>query len=131
MPNKKAAFENPLDRLKRIAAEMDMLCADQKRAKDALAAAEGELNDLEHEIELMELNAIQLRKRAERIRDVRRARRQAKDALATLDPMMQTFERCGVVKGIQQAAREAELAEKRNGTRQYYPRVRTGAQAKV
>jgi len=113
------------ERLMAIKAEIERMAEDLDEAKRTVSRCEGEMLDLEHEIELLTLTRRELRERAERLRDVRRARRTAKETLETLAPVMQTLEKLGATKAIDQAIWAAEAAERAQDRRQYTPRVRT------
>lgn len=113
------------ERLKAIKAEMERMAADLDEAKRTVARCEGEMQDLEHEIELLPLGRRELRERAERLRDVRRERRTAKETLEALTPAVQALDKLGATKAIDQAIWAAEGAEKAQERRQYTPRVRS------
>lgn len=75
------------------------------------------------------LNRVQLRERAERLRDVRRERRAAKDQLETLTEIVRTLDKLGALRAIDEAIRAAEQADRIREKRQYAPRVRPEAAA--
>lgn len=115
----------PTERLQAIKAEIEQMAADLDGAKRIPTQCEGEMLDLEHEIELLPLTRRELRERAERLRDVRRERRAAKEATELLMPIVQTLDRLGATKAIEYAITAAEQVERNQDRRQYTPRVRT------
>jgi len=121
--------KTPTERIRAIKAELERMTTEQREAQAVVARCEGEQVDLEHEIELAPLNGVQLRKCAERLRDVRRQRRTAKDTLETLTEIVRTLEKLGAVRAIDEAVRAAEQADRTREKRQYVPRVRPEAAA--
>ena len=121
--------KTPTERIRAIKAEIEKMAQELKTAQAVVARCEGEMVDLEHEIELLPLNRLSLRQCAERLRDVRRERRAAKDSLETLSEIVRTLEKLGATRAIDEAIRAAEQADKTRETRQYKPRVRPEAAA--
>jgi len=117
--------KTPTERLLAIKAEIVRMGADLEEARRTVIRCEGEMQDLEHEIELLPLGRRELRERAERLRDVRRERRAAKETQEALTPVMQTLEKLGTTKAIDYAIGAAEQVERTQDRRQYTPRVRT------
>ena len=95
----------PTERIREVRQELERMVTEQREAQAVVARCEGELIDLEHEIELAPLNGVQLRKRAERLRDVRRERRAAKDQLETLAEIVRTLDKLGAIRAIDEAIR--------------------------
>lgn len=121
--------KTPTQRIRAVKAELERMITEQREAQAVVARCEGEQIDLEHEIELDNLDRVQLRKRAERLRDIRRERRTSKDALETLSEIVRTLDKLGATKAIDEAIRAAEQADRIREKRQYTPRVRPEAAA--
>ena len=85
-----------------------------------------ERNDLLHELELGNLNAVELTKVAVVLRDVLKERRQYKDELAkvmTLKGFTDKYNNKLIVGDIIQVLKNLRTLEKNNAERQYNPRV--------
>jgi hypothetical protein len=130
MKTKDSSVVSATERVKRFSDEINSMAQEVLVARSKVAQTEGEIMDIEHELELESLNAVELVKLAVLLRDARRARRRAKDTIETIDPILQRFDRCGVVRAIQDALREAEVLDKRMDSREYTPRVRTKVKEK-
>ena len=91
-----------------------------------LKRAEDEECDLLHEIELQTtLTRVELRKRAERLRAVLIARREAKDALDVISSTLDWWDKAGVARTFADGVRLASQEYRKLDGRVYTPRVRT------
>jgi hypothetical protein len=119
----------PTELIRGIQRDMTRIITWQRLAQGTVTECEGILTDLEHEIELLPLDRVALRRRAELMRDTRRRRRKAKDELETLTEICRTLEKLGAVRAVDEAVRAAEQADRNRDKRQYKPRVRPEAAA--
>jgi hypothetical protein len=119
----------PTERIRAIQDEMQRFERERAEAQKTVSTCEGEMIDLEHEIELAPLNRVELRKCAERLRDVRQTRRRAKDKLETLSEIMRILDKTGAIRAVDEAVRAAAQADRNRETREYRPRVRPQAAA--
>ena len=87
---------------------------------------EMERNDMLHELELGNLNAVELTKVAVTLRDILKERREYKDELAkimTLKGFTDKYNNKLIVGDIVQVLKNLRTLEKNNAERQYNPRV--------
>lgn len=119
----------PTELIRGIQRDMTRIITWQRLAQGTVTECEGILTDLEHEIELLPLDRVALRRRAELMRDTRRRRRKAKDELETLTEICRTLEKLGAVRAVDEAVRAAEQADRNRDKRQYKPRMRPEAAA--
>ena len=93
------------------------------KAKDDLSYSVDLIEDLLHRLEFEDLTFVEQRQCAQQIREARIARRNAKNTLDAFNQIYLTLDRCGVIKGVQQALREAEMADRQRVHKVYCPRV--------
>lgn len=94
--------------------------------EEEIRKTEQERNDLLHEIELGNLNAVELMKVVIPLRDVLRERRNYKDELAkvmTIKGFTDKYNNKLIVGDILQTIKNLTTLEKNNETRKYRPRI--------
>lgn len=109
--------------MKNFFENIDKLKADLEQE---IKRIEMERNDMLHELELGNLNAIELTKVAVTLRDILKERRKYKDELAkvmTLKGFIDKYNNKLIVGDIIQVLKNLRTLEKNNAERQYNPRV--------
>lgn len=109
--------------MKNFFENIDKLKADLEQE---IKRVEMERNDMLHELELGNLNAIELTKVAVTLRDILKERRKYKDELAkvmTLKGFTDKYNNKLIVGDIIQVLKNLRTLEKNNAERQYNPRV--------
>lgn len=109
--------------MKNFFENIDKLKADLEQE---IKRVEMERNDMLHELELGNLNAIELTKVAVTLRDILKERRKYKDELAkvmTLKGFTDKYNNKLIVGDIIQVLKNLRTLEKNNAERQYNPRI--------
>lgn len=117
------ATEEFLINMKNFFENIDKLKADLEQE---IKRVELERNDMLHELELGNLNAIELTKVAVTLRDILKERRKYKDELAkvmTLKGFTDKYNNKLIVGDIIQVLKNLRTLEKNNAERQYNPRI--------
>lgn len=115
--------EEFLINMKNFFENIDKLKADLEQE---IKRVELERNDMLHELELGNLNAIELTKVAVTLRDILKERRKYKDELAkvmTLKGFTDKYNNKLIVGDIIQVLKNLRTLEKNNAERQYNPRI--------
>lgn len=121
--NKTMNEEEFLIRMKNFFENIDKL---KKDLEGEISRVELERNDLLHELELGNLNAVELTKVAVVLRDVLKERRQYKDELAkvmTLKGFTDKYNNKLITGDILQVLKNLKTLKQNNETRTYTPRV--------
>ena len=121
--NKTMNEEDFLIKMKNFFENIDKL---KKDLEGEISRVELERNDLLHELELGNLNAVELTKVAVVLRDVLKERRQYKDELAkvmTLKGFTDKYNNKLIIGDILQVLKNLKTLKQNNDTRTYTPRV--------
>lgn len=121
--NNEMTTEEFLVSMKNFFENIDKLKVDLEQE---IKRVEMERNDMLHELELGNLNAIELTKVAVTLRDILKERRKYKDELAkvmTLKGFTDKYNNKLIVGDIIQVLKNLKTLEKNNKDRQYNPRV--------
>ena len=106
--------------MKNFFENIDKLKADLEQE---IKRVEMERNDMLHELELGNLNAIELTKVAVTLRDILKERRKYKAKVMTLKGFTDKYNNKLIVGDIIQVLKNLRTLEKNNAERQYNPRV--------
>ena len=99
---------------------------EKKKIEAEIANKEDEQQDLLHELEIADLNAIELMQVSKRLVKVRKERREAKDRLKLINTIRgytDIYIRKGIIADTRQAIRNLENLKEEKQNREYTPRV--------
>lgn len=96
-----------------------------KESREGISYQEGACTDVEHALELCQLNAVELCKAAKELRDHRRTRRHCKDMNELLTPLFDYFNKNHrFFDGLSQVQCEVQKRIEQQNNRRYNIRVR-------